>query len=303
MKKNAIIEIGTNSIKLVVFTSVNGECRILHERSDNTRLGENQSLDNTISEEAMLRNLNALSDFKKIAENEGVKNILVVGTMSLRSAKNSDKFLKKVTEKLGLNIEVIYGEEEAKLSFLAVKSSLKISQKEMIVFDIGGGSTEIIFGNDAEISDNFSLNLGAVHLTEFFLKSDPVTNTEIDKMMEYLAERFRKKIPQKSAEILIGVGGAITNVSAVFQRMKFYNPSAIQNSKLTLSEVEKQFRLFAKMPIEKRKNVVGLQPKRADIILAGIGLIITIMRHFKQSELAVCNSGLRQGLIIDRFLK
>ncbi|MBT3169454.1 MAG: Ppx/GppA family phosphatase [Candidatus Cloacimonetes bacterium] len=303
MKKKAIIEIGTNSIKLVVFASVNGECEILDERSDNARLGEDQSLNNTISEEAMLRNLNALSEFKKIAENESVENILVVGTMSLRSAKNSDTFLKKVAEKLGINIEIISGEEEAKLSFLAVKSSLKISQKEMIVFDIGGGSTEIIFGSNAKINDNFSLNLGAVHLTENFLKSDPVTNVETDKMMEYLAEKFSKKIPHKSAGILVGVGGAVSNVSAVYQQMKFYNSSVIQNSKLTLNEVEKQFKLFAKMSIEERKNIIGLQSKRADIILAGIGLIITIMRHFKQDELTVCNSGLRHGLIIDKFLK
>jgi exopolyphosphatase/guanosine-5'-triphosphate,3'-diphosphate pyrophosphatase len=303
MERYAILDVGTNSIKYLLFSIEDRKSTIIEEANNITRLGEGLLKTGVLSDEAMSRNIEALNEFVKKAEKQNVREIIAVGTMCLRTAKNSDVFLKKVKDELGLTIEVIPGEEEARLSFLAVLPTIEEMGKNVIIFDVGGGSTEFILGKDSKVKDCVSLNLGVVHLTEEFLLSDPVTEDELQKMQDYIIESVKDKIFDKKADYLIGIGGTVTTMGAVMHKMAQYDPSVIQGSEMTLDEVKKQIKLYRMETIEKRKQIPGLQPKRADVILAGAGIVKTIMEVFNLDHFTISNRGLRHGLMFDRYLK
>jgi len=189
------------------------------------------------------------------------------------------------------------------LSYLAVLSTIGNTDKNVVVFDTGGGSTEFIFGKGANLNNRISLNLGAVHPTEEFLLSDPVTNTELKKMQDYMMAFFSKKITDKGADYLIGIGGTVTSMGAVMHKLVKYDPKIIQGSQMSLEEVKKQIDLYKNKTIEERKQIPGLQPKRADVILAGAGIINTIMEIFKIDSFTISDRGLRHGLMFDKYLK
>ncbi|MDP8204241.1 MAG: Ppx/GppA phosphatase family protein [Candidatus Tenebribacter mawsonii] len=303
MKKYAILDIGTNSIKFFLFSIENGKSTTIIDSNKISRLGEGLIKTGIISEKAMDRNIEVLREFLKSAEEENVKEITAVGTMCLRSAKNSDVFLKKAKDELGLIIKVIPGEEEARLSYLAVLSTIGNTDKKVVVFDTGGGSTEFIFGRGIDLNDRISLNLGAVHPTEEFLNSNPVTNDELKTMQNYMMNFFSARITNKEADYLIGIGGTVTSMGAVMHKMVEYNPKIIQGSQMTLEEVKNQIELYKNKTIEERKQIPGLQPKRADVILAGAEIINTIMKIFKIDSFTISDRGLRHGLMFDKYLK
>ena len=303
MDKYAILDIGTNSIKFFLFSIENGESTTIIDANNISRLGEGLLKTGIISDDAMDRNIEALREFMKIAKEENVKEITAVGTMCLRTAKNSDVFLTKVKDELGLTIKVIPGKEEARLSYLAVLSTIGNTDKNVVVFDTGGGSTEFICGKGANLNNRISLNLGAVHPTEEFLVSDPVTDNELNKMQTYMMDFFSEKITNKKADYLIGIGGTVTSMGAVMYKMAKYDPKIIQGSQMFLKEVENQIDLYKNKTIEERKKIPGLQPKRADVILAGAGIISTIMKIFEINSFTISDRGLRHGLMFDKYLK
>jgi len=198
---------------------------------------------------------------------------------------------------------VIPGEEEARLSYLAVLSTIGNTDKKVVVFDTGGGSTEFIFGRGIDLNDRISLNLGAVRPTEEFLNSNPVTNDELKTMQNYMMNFFSARITNKEADYLIGIGGTVTSMGAVMHKMVEYNPKIIQGSQMTLEEVKNQIELYKNKTIEERKQIPGLQPKRADVILAGAEIINTIMKIFKIDSFTISDRGLRHGLMFDKYLK
>ncbi len=303
MDKYAILDIGTNSIKFFLFSINNEKSTTIIDTNNISRLGEGLLKTGIISDEAMDRNIEALREFMKSAEEENVKEITAVGTMCLRTAKNSDVFLAKVKDELGLTIKVIPGEEEARLSYLAVLSTIGNTDNNVVVFDTGGGSTEFIFGKGTNLNNRISLNLGAVHPTEEFLISDPVTDDEVKKMQDFMIDFFSRKITDKRADHLIGIGGTVTSMGAVMHKMVKYDPKIIQGSQMSLEEVKKQITLYKNKTIEERKQIPGLQPKRADVILAGAGIINTIMQLFDISSFTISDRGLRHGLMFDKYLK
>lgn len=303
MNKYAILDIGTNSIKFFVFAIENGKSTTIIDTNNISRLGEGLQKTGLISEAAMERNIIALGEFLTVAQEQDVKEVIAVGTMCLRTAKNSDVFVKKALDELGLKILVIPGKEEARLSYLAVLSTIGKTDKNVVVFDTGGGSTEFIFGKGIDLNDRISLNLGAIHPTEEFLLSDPVTDAELNKMLDYMNKFFKEKITNTTADYLIGIGGTVTSMGAVKHKMVKYDASVIQGSKLNIEEVEAQIKLYQSKTIEERKQIPGLQPKRADVILAGAGIIKTIMEIFQVESFTISDRGLRHGLMFDRYLK
>jgi exopolyphosphatase / guanosine-5'-triphosphate,3'-diphosphate pyrophosphatase len=302
MNKYAILDIGTNSIKFFVFSIENGKPTTIIDTNNISRLGEGLLKTGIISEEAMARNIEALREFIEIAAKENVKEIIAVGTMCLRTAKNSDTFLKKAKDELGLTIKVIPGEEEARLSYLAVLSTIGNTDKNVVVFDTGGGSTEFIFGKGTNLKNRISLNLGAISPTEEFLISDPVTDNELKAMQNHMKNFFGAKIEDRKADFLIGIGGTVTSMGAVMHKMVNYDPTVIQGSQMTLNEVNAQIAMYQEKTIEARKKIPGLQPKRADVILAGAGIIETIMEIFEINSFTISDRGLRHGILFDRFL-
>ncbi|OQX70720.1 MAG: phosphatase [Candidatus Cloacimonas sp. 4484_275] len=302
MSKYAILDIGTNSIKFFIAEIKNGKIHTIIDTNNISRLGEGLQKTGKISPEAMERNTQVLADFLKIAEKENVEEITAVGTMCLRTAKNASEFIKKVKNELNLEIEVVDGEEEARLSYLAILSTLGIADKNVIVFDTGGGSTEFIFGEGTELKNRISLNIGAVYPTEKFLLSDPVTDEELKTTFSYIENFFAEHDLSGNPDVLFGIGGTVTSMGAVKHKMEKYNPEIIQGSTMELEEVERQIELYKSKTIEERKNITGLQPKRADVILAGAAIVKTIMKTFGKDSFIISDRGLRHGLMYDKYI-
>jgi exopolyphosphatase / guanosine-5'-triphosphate,3'-diphosphate pyrophosphatase len=301
MANYAILDIGTNSIKFMIFSLKNGELEIKLEMNNISRLGEGLSRTGRLSTESMQRNIEALAGFISMAKKYGVKEIIAVGTMCLRKAGNSAEFLKLAKSVLKLDIKVISGEEEARLSYLAVLSTIVQADKNVVVFDTGGGSTEFIFGNGMEFRRKISLDLGAVYPTEEFLHSDPPQKEEVRQMLDYMRDFFSKAIASQTVNYLVGIGGTVTSMGAVMHKLKEYDPDVIQGSVLDSAEVKRQFEMYSTKSLEERKKIIGLQPKRADVILAGAGIIKTLMELMKIDRLTISDRGLRHGLMFDRF--
>lgn len=303
MAKYAILDIGTNSIKFFLTEITNGKSHVIIDTNNITRLGEGLLKHGKISEEAIERNITALKEFKLQAKKHEVKEIIAVGTMCLRTASNASQFINRVKNELDITIEVIDGKEEARLSYLAVLSTIGNTDREVVVFDTGGGSTEFIFGKGTELLNTMSLNIGAVQPTEEYLLSDPVTNSEVETMLKHMKTYFSEHGIKGNIDYLVGIGGTVTSMGAVKHKMVKYDPTIIQGSKLTLEEVNNQIQTYSQNTIEKRKNIPGLQPKRADIILAGAGIVKTIMESFEVDYFIISDRGLRHGLLFDRFLR
>ena len=298
---HAVVDIGTNSLKMHVAKVSDGQTEVLGDFTEVTRLGEGLHETGALSAEAIARNVEAVASFQAKALELGAETVTAVGTMALRSASNTKAFTDAVRECCGLEVEVVPGEEEARLSYLAVLSGLGTGEGRVVVFDTGGGSTEFIFGDGEEILDRFSLDVGSRQPTEEFCKSDPVTEAELAAMLADLQTRFGRLKP--GVDSLVGMGGTVTSMGAVHHEMKVYDPDVIQGSTLTLTEIERQMEMYRSRTVEERRETVGLMPKRAEVILAGTAIVATVMRKLGADELTISDRGLRHGLFYDRFVK
>ena len=302
MSKYAVIDVGTNSIKFLMTEQDSaGNWSVVLDTAEITRLGEGLQTSGKINPEAMERNVKAIRELMAATQKEGVSEVAAVGTMALRTAKNAAEFVQQVKKECGLNVEIIPGEEEARLSYLAVKSGIGLSIGKLVIFDTGGGSTEFIFGKDDGIEKKFSLNVGAVRFSEQILKSDPITDEEYNSAVNAIEEALNELKFEGKVDALVGMGGTMSNLGAVKHKLKVYDPDVIQGSKLELSDVEQLISLFKVKTIKQRKKIIGLQPKRADVILAGAIIVQTILKKAGVGFATISDRGLRHGLIVDRF--
>ena len=302
MPKFAVIDIGTNAVKFhLAEKNHDGTWSTILDRSEVTRLGEGLHLTGKINDAALERSLNSIKKFVEIARDNEVQSIVAVGTMALRSANNAYDFIKQIAQKCGINVEIISGEEEARLSALAVTSSLSIPRGDFIIFDIGGGSIEFIFGHDTSVDKAISLNIGVVRLIEQILKSDPVTDNEFNRAIETIEATFNTIDMKTGPEILIGVGATMTILGAMKFKRDDFTSEIIHGSKLKLADVVALVELLKSKTIKDRKEIVGLPTDRADVILPGAMIIMMVMKHLGTNFVTISNRGVRHGLLIDRF--
>jgi exopolyphosphatase/guanosine-5'-triphosphate,3'-diphosphate pyrophosphatase len=303
MAKYAVIDIGTNSIKFhIAEKDAEGTWSVVLDEANISRLGEGLQATGNISPEAMKRNVKAVSEMTEKARERGVSDIVAVGTMCLRTAQNAQEFVNRVKDACDVMVEIIPGEEEARLAYLAVKSGIGLKDGRLVIFDTGGGSTEFIFGKGDQIEKRFSLNVGAVRYTEQILVSDPVTQDELNNTIAAVEQDFAKDLQlEGTVDALVGMGGTVTNLSAVKHQLAQYDPDVIQGSVLKLEEIERQIALYQSRTVAERKEIVGLQPKRADVILAGAIIVHVIMKKAGVNAFTVSDRGLRHGLVVDRF--
>ena len=302
MKTYTILDIGTNSIKFFVAGIENQHIKVFEDINNISRLGEGLYKTGKISEEAIQRNIVALKEFLEIAKKYKSDQVITVGTMGLRTAKNAQEFITKVKEELGLKIKVLSGEDEARFSYFATISTLSINDKDILVFDTGGGSTEFIYGKGDMIKERFSLNIGAVQPTEEYLKSDPVTVEEWEELNTTISEFLEKNFPDRKVDQIVGIGGTVTSMGAIKHEMKKYDAETIQGSELTLDDVQHQIKMFREKTIQQRKEIVGLQPKRADVILAGATIVMNILLLNNKDRFILSDRGLRHGIIFHELL-
>jgi exopolyphosphatase / guanosine-5'-triphosphate,3'-diphosphate pyrophosphatase len=301
-RRFAFIDIGTNTILCLIAELKNDDSfDVLDDLAKITRLGQGVHQTGRISPEGEERSLKVLQRYLERCKRLNVEEIIAVGTSALRDARNSAEVRARFKEQLGLDVRVISGDEEAAYSFLAVQQGLPLNGRELLVLDVGGGSTEFIRGNAAGVIEAISINVGSVRLTEQFLHSDPVQTGECEKMVVSIEKELRQLPDQwlKDSSILtlVGIAGTFTTLSAVEKKLVCYTHGEVHGSRLTLTEVRRQVALFQGKTIAERKAIPGLEPKRADVILAGASLIERIMTLFHSERVIVSDQGVRYGLL------
>jgi exopolyphosphatase/guanosine-5'-triphosphate,3'-diphosphate pyrophosphatase len=221
--------------------------------------------------------------------------------MGLRTAANSRAFLDLVMERCGVAIEVITGSEEGRLAYLAVQSASGLPGGALVIFDTGGGSSQFTFGRGPRVDRQFSVNVGAVRYTERFRLDQAVSAAVLQQALGAIAADLSDLDGADPPDVLVGMGGAVTNLAAVMLGLSTYDPERVQGTVIDRSELDRQIELYRAASAEDRRRIVGLQPKRADVILAGACIVRTIMDKLGKSSLSVSDRGLRHGVLIDRF--
>ena len=301
-RRFAFIDIGTNTILcLIAEIKSDGSFAVMDDLAEITRLGQGVQRTGFIGPEGEERSRETLRRYLERCQSLKVQEVRAVGTSALRDAQNSAEVRGRFKEQLGLDVCVISGDEEAAYSFLAVQKGLPFNRRELLVIDVGGGSTELIRGNQSGVSQALSIDIGSVRLTEKFLHSDPVRKEEYEKMMVgieiELASLPQQWLKDSSILTLVGIAGTFTTLSAVEKKLRCYAHGEVHGSQLTLREVRRQVALFESKTIAERKAIPGLEPKRADVILAGACLIERIMTLFRSERVIVSDHGVRYGLL------
>lgn len=301
MDRVASIDIGTNTILLLIAEVEMGTLKPLFEAETIVRLGEGVQKDSVLYQEAMKRGFQTLAQYSEHCQTMGVQKIFAVGTSALREARNSESFLRMIKERLGLSIEIISGEEEAQLSFLAVVRDMKGLNDSLMVVDIGGGSTEFISGRGDRVDRWVSLPVGSVRFTERFLLSDPVQEREWEKMEKKIRKSLtRIPHPQKPFS-MVAVGGTATTLASVEQGLEEFIPEKIHHFVLKKEALRKQLDLYRSKTIEEKGKIIGLPSARADVILAGGAILYMAMEELECPSVLINCHGIRYGLLYKRL--
>ena len=298
----AVIDVGTNSVKFHIGErDGDGKWRAVVDRAEMTRLGEGLEQHNVIGDAALERTTAAIAGMVDEAKRREVLAIAAVGTAGLRIASNRDAVLASIEARTGLRIEVISGDEEGRLAYVAATSGLGLSAGSLVVFDTGGGSSQFTFGHDSSVDERFSVNVGAVRYTERY-KLDGVVSAEVlREAMAAIAADLSRIDGRPVPAALVAMGGAVTNITAVKHSLASYDPAIVQGTVLDRAEIDRQVELYRSRDADGRRTIVGLQPKRAEVILAGACIVRTVMEKLGKQTLTVSDRGLRHGVLAERF--
>jgi exopolyphosphatase/guanosine-5'-triphosphate,3'-diphosphate pyrophosphatase len=301
-QRYAVIDVGTNSVKFHVGErAADGEWRTIVDRSVVTRLGEGLDDAGRLEPQAMERTIDAIAAMIDEAKADDASEVAAVGTAGLRLASNSASFLDAVRRRAGLEIEVISGEEEGRLAYLAATAGLGVGRGSLVVFDTGGGSSQFTFGSGERVDERFSLNVGAVRLAEAHALGGAVTDEALAVALDAIAAELSRLNGRPPPDTLVGLGGTITNLAAVKHGLTTYDPDVVQGTVLDRAEVDRQIELYRIRTVEERRQIVGLQPGRAYVILAGACIVRTVLDKLGCDSLTVSDRGLRHGLLVARF--
>lgn len=301
--KLASIDIGTNSMRLLI-ADYNNKFIGREKFVDITRIGRGVDQQGMISEEAMERNLRSLKNFVDKAREQACEEIFIMGTSALRDSKNREDFVQRAKKETGLPVDIISGEEEALLGFYGVSADLQ-EEGHVLIVDIGGGSTEFILGEKKQgILFTKSENIGSVRLSEKFVASDPPAPEELETMSRFIRRTIEETIalirtyPIKK---LIGIGGTATSVSSMVQQLEIYDSDKVHQSLIFQEEIESLFQETIRKTLQERMQIPGLQPERADVIIAGMNILRVIMDSLSMREIVISEYDNLEGLIYRNY--
>lgn len=299
--KIGTIDIGTNSMRLLIANYKNNKIENRKKYVNTTRIGQGVDKDGYITQEAMERNLRALKEFSDKCKEEKCHKVYCMGTSALRDSKNGQEFVKKAKELTDIDVKIICGDEESNLGFMGVLEGTDGDKKEdILVIDIGGGSTEFIVGNEEGIKFCKSENVGALRMTEKFITTDPISDKDFNAMSKFIEETVSSTIDKLNAmniSNLVGIGGTITSLSAINQELEVYSMEKIHNSVVTKKDLEKILQNLKMMTLNDKKTLKGLQPKRADIITAGVEILNIVMEKLEFEKIMISEYDNLEGLM------
>lgn len=308
-ERYAVIDVGTHSVLMLVCDVspyVQG-CQVVLDIKEITRLGQGLVEANELRTDAMERTCAVIEGYVTLAQHLGVQQVLAVGTSALRQAVNACDFLRCVRDCCNLHVEMLSGEAEARCSYLAIRDNPDLSSKDisqLMVVDVGGGSTEIVSGGQ-NIMSSVSVNAGAVYLTESFLGHDPPTGEELGELAVFLQHTWENQAvfakPTCGSTALVGLGGTIVNLASVKLGLSRFDSERLQGSVLGRAEIAAQIDVFCSATLGTRKQLRGLEEERADVIIAGASILHSFLCYVGASEIQVSTHGLRYGVMYQRF--
>ncbi len=310
--KLAAIDIGSNSIHLVIVRAVKGQHpEIIDREKEMVRLGAGTLREHRLSKETIERAVTTLRRFKKMAEHNAASPIIATATSAVRESRNSFEFIERIRKEVGLDVQVLPGVEEARLIAMAVSEVTDFNNRRALIIDIGGGSTEFIITGGGEPELLLSLRVGAVRLTEKFITTDPISNEERDRLFASIRSDFTRaawEIKNVGFDFVIGTSGTVLNmVDAVVQAGDVRSsepPSDYESFSETVGvdQIERLNRKLARMTLRERRRIPGIEKARADIIVAGGLLLQCILSELGATEITSCDWSLREGVILN-FLR
>ncbi len=304
MKRLAVIDIGTNSIHMVLAEiGKNFSYKIVDRIKEMARLGDGTFTSHRLSQEAMDRGLTVLKRFSMLAKNKGFDPILPIATSAVREAKNGGDFLKLVRKELGLRVRVITGEEEARLIYLGVRNSMDLSRFPAMIVDIGGGSVELMACTPKRLKFVRSLKLGAIRLKDQFLKADPPDKKVIQRLENLVAQTLKKSLSKKSFtqfNQLVATSGMAGNLTEIIYLIRTGRPiSQIDMATIELDEVRAVEGLLRTKNLQARLKIPGLDPRRVDTLYPGVLVLRQLMERTGIKQVRISDKAIREGVIYD----
>ena len=299
----AAIDIGTNSVHMIVVrVRPDLSFEVIDREKEMVRLGAGGLDGKKLTPEAMTAALQALKKFASLAASHEVDEILAVATSATREAENGGAFLKAIERRTGIRARIITGTEEARLIHLAAVYGVD-TPKPAVVIDIGGGSVEITRGTDQQLDVARSFKIGVIRLTERFVDSDPVSSRDERKMSKFIREevgRYVDNIVELGFDRVICTSGTILSLGTVATALERGTvPAEVRNLRVSAKSVRRLRKTSVEMDLEERMHLPGLDPRRADLMVAGAVLLDTLLKRLKAEEITLCDLALREGVLID----
>ena len=282
-----VVDLGTNSTRLLVADVDDGRVEEIERRTEITRLGEGVDERRKLLPLPIARVRNVLAEYRRELDAQGAERVLAIGTSAVRDAENGEAFLGEVEWSYGFASRLLSGEEEAELTRRGVANGRELGDGTLVL-DIGGGSTELITADSRK-----SLDIGSVRLTERFLLSDPPTRDELDAC----ADAVRKVLPALGPDSAVGVAGTITSLAAL--ELGRYDPEEVHGYRLSREGVEAQLERLASLPLAERRELSGLEPERAPVIVGGAVIVDEVLRRYGLDELDVSERDLLHGAALE----
>ncbi len=296
------MDCGTNSTRLLV--SEDGAQPGLERLMRITRLGQGVDATRRLDPAAVKRTVDVLREYREVMDRHGVEQVRATATSAARDAENREEFFDAAEDVIGVRPELLGGEEEGRLSFLGATASLEPADGPFLVVDIGGGSTEFVVGTE-EPEAVLSVDIGCVRATEKFLHADPPLPEELSQaisvMHAHLDDVEREAPLTKEARRLVGLAGTVTTMAAVEMGLPRYDPDRIHHFLLTRAAAEDVFRTLATEARADRVHNPGLEEARADVIVGGAAILVTVMRHFDFDECLVSEADILDGLVLTQL--
>ncbi len=303
----AVADLGTNSTRLLVAdVTPDGRVRPVERRSEVTRLGDGVDASGRLADDAMQRVHAVLASYRSVADDLGATRSLAVATSAVRDSDNGVEFRDHVRERSGFELEIISGEEEARLTFLGATAGHE-GDRPTLVIDIGGGSTEFVVGRPSRAPDfHVSTRLGSVRQSERHLASDPPEHHETEALGRAAREIIGAGVPAAERDRVqdaIAVAGTATSLAAIDQELVPYDPDRVDGYRLGLADCERMLALLASRTLAERRRVPGLHPDRAATIVAGAAILVAALQTFGLREAEVRESDILQGVALDALYK
>jgi exopolyphosphatase / guanosine-5'-triphosphate,3'-diphosphate pyrophosphatase len=291
----AVVDLGTNSTRLLVADVEDGSVRELERRLEITRLGEGVDERRRLLPTAVARVRNTLVEYRRIAEELGAERTLAIATSAVRDAENGEPFLGELEWSYGFATRLLTGEEEAQTTFRGVAAGRSLPE-QTLVLDVGGGSTELIVGGPGGIESQTSLDLGCVRLTERFLHGDPPAEGELRACSEHVRGTLDASGPNRARPgLAIGVAGTITTLATLDLELEDEDPVLVHGHRLSARWIEETVGELARSPVEEIRRRPGIHPDRAPVIAAGAVVVLETLRHFGLDELEVSEHDIMHG--------